>query len=95
MRSISLGSRPPASSTTSWKEPDTSSSIGERADLARSSDFGVNTISGLRTSRFIWRRSRWKYCADVDALQTCRLSSAQSVRNRSMRADECSGPCPS
>ena len=42
-----------------------------------------------------WRRRRWKYCAAVVALQTCMLSSAAAVRNRSMRADECSGPWPS
>ena len=43
----------------------------------------------------IWRRSRWKYCAGVVALQTCMLSSAQSWRYRSRRALECSGPWPS
>ena len=71
------------------------SSTGERAWRARSSDFGVNTISGLRTSRITWRRSTWKYCAAVVQLTTWMLSSAHSVRKRSMRADECSGPWPS
>jgi hypothetical protein len=43
--------------------------------------------SGLRTSRCIWRRRRWKYWAAVVALATWMLSSAQRVRNRSTRAD--------
>ena len=42
-----------------------------------------------------WRRSRWKYCAAVVALKTWMLSSAHRVRNRSMRAELCSGPWPS
>ena len=67
---IRYGHRRPAM-TTSWNEPDGGSSrTGERADratLARSSDFGVKTTSGLRTSRCICRRSRWKYWA-VDGL---------------------------
>ena len=65
----------------------------------RSRLFGVKTISGLRMPRrsrppYIWRRSRWKYCAGVVQLHTCMLFSAQSVRKRSMRALECSGPLP-
>ena len=46
-------------------------------------------------SAVAWRRSTWKYCAAVDGYTTRRLSSAQSVRKRSMRALECSGPWPS
>ena len=89
------GSADPGSSSTSWNEPLVRSSIGERAGFARSSDLGVKTTSGLRTSRTICRRSRWKYCAAVVALATWMLSSAHSVRNRSMRAELCSGPWPS
>ena len=69
--------------------------MGERDALARRSDLGVNTTSGLRTVRRIWRRSRWKNWAAVVALHTWMLSSAARVRNRSMRPDECSGPWPS
>ena len=80
------GSLTPGSSRTSWNEPSVSASTGERLCLARSSDLGVNTISGLRTSRAICRRSRWKYWAAVVALATWMLSSAARVRKRSMRA---------
>src|SRR5207244_5050737 len=59
---------------------------------SRSSDFGVNTTSGLRTSRWSWRRRRWKYWAGVDGQHTWTLSSAASVRKRSTLALECSGP---
>ena len=45
------GSVMPGSSRTSSNEPCTSAATGERDALARSSDFGVNTTSGLRTSR--------------------------------------------
>ena len=83
------------SASTSRNEPVVSSSTFDRAGLARSNDFGVKTTSGLRTARCIWRRSRWKYWAAVVALATWMLSSAQAERNRSMRAEECSGPWPS
>ena len=45
--------------------------------------------------RFTWRRKRWKIWAGVVGWQTCMLSSAHSCRNRSRRAEECSGPWPS
>ena len=80
------------SSSTSSKEPRVKASTGEWLKRARSSALGVNTISGLRTSRAIWRRSRWKYWAEVVGLAAWMLSSAASVRKRSMRAEECSGP---
>ncbi len=66
------------SASTSRNDPDVSSSTFDRAALARSSDFGVKTTSGLRTSRCIWRRRRWKYWAAVVALATWMLSSAHS-----------------
>ena len=69
--------------------------IGERAWRARSSDLGVNTMSGLRSGMRTWARSRWKYWAAVVGSVTRRLPRAHRVRNRSMRAEECSGPCPS
>ena len=94
-RRTALGSSTPGSSSTSSNEPSTRSPTGDRLDLARSSDLGVNTTSGLRTSRCIWRRSRWNSWAAVVALQIWMLSSAARVMNRSMRADECSGPWPS
>src|SRR3954465_13124710 len=78
------------SSSTSWKEPEVSSSTDERDVRARRIDLGVNTINGLRTSRRTCRRNKWKNCAAVVALQTWMLSSAASVRKRSMRPDECS-----
>ena len=64
------------SSSTSSNEPVVRSSIGERLSFMRSGAFGVNSTSGLRTSRRTWRRSRWKYCAAVVALHTWMLSSA-------------------
>ena len=94
-RRTAAGSVIDGSSSTSWNEPWVRSSIGERVSFIRSGRLGVNCTSGLRTSRRIWRRSRWKYCAAVVALQTWMLSSAARVRKRSMRALECSGPWPS
>jgi hypothetical protein len=56
---------------------------------------GEKTTSGLRYSRFIWRRRRWKYCAAVVTLTRCMLGtnalsrergSFVSCRKRSMRA---------
>ena len=79
----------------SRKLPLSSSSAGERMCLARRSDFGVKTTSGLCTGRRTWRRSRWKICDACEQLATWMLSSAQSVRKRSTRAEECSGPWPS
>ena len=65
------------------------------AALFRSIDFGVMMITG----RCIWPsaclRSRWKWLAGVDGWQTAMASSAASCRNRSIRAEEWSGPCPS
>ena len=49
------------SSITSCHAPVTKSSMDERATRARSSDFGVMTMSGRRTPRSTWARSRWKY----------------------------------
>ena len=69
--------------------------MGDRVCFIRSPCFGVNTTSGVCRSLCTWRRSRWKYCAAVVALQTWMLSSAAWIRKRSMRADECSGPWPS
>jgi hypothetical protein len=96
MRFTSPAATPSAgSSSTSSNEPEVSCSTLDRAAFARSSDLGVKMTSGLRMSRRIWRRSRWKYCAAVVALHTWMLSSAAAVRNRSMRAELCSGPWPS
>ena len=83
------------SASTSSNEPFVSSSTLERAGFARSSDFGVKTTSGRRTSPCIWRRRRWKNCPAVVALTTWMLSSALSRRKRSMRPELCSGPWPS
>ena len=57
------------SSTTSSKEPDVKAAIGERAWRARRRDFGVNTMSGLRSGTRTWARSTWKYSAAVVGLQ--------------------------
>jgi hypothetical protein len=46
----------------------------------------VNTTSGFFTSLSAWRRSTWKYCAGVLGTTICQLCSAESCRNRSMRA---------
>jgi len=74
---------------------ETSCSAVERAAASRSSDLGVITTSGLRLARRAWRRSRWKYWAGVVTLAARMLPSAASVRKRSSRALECSGPAPS
>ena len=44
--------------------------MGEAASLLRSKLFGVNTISGRRIGRNIWRRSRWNICAGVEGMHT-------------------------
>ena len=56
---------------------------------------GVITIKGLRKLRRTCRLSKWKYCDGVEGTVTWMFSSALSWRNRSSRALECSGPCPS
>ena len=76
MRWTAAGSATFGSSSTSSNEPVVSSSMGERLSFMRSGCLGVKSTSGLRTSRRIWRRRRWKYCAAVVALQTWMLSSA-------------------
>src|SRR5437016_5405041 len=85
-RRMDEASETEGSSSTSWNDPETNSSTFERDVRARRIDLGVKTIKGLRTSRRTWRRSRWKYWAAVVALATWMLSSAHSVRKRSMRA---------
>ena len=75
--------------------PWVSSSGCDTASLRRSSCFGVKTISGLCSSPSVCRRSRWKYDAGVDGCATVIAFSAHSDRNRSIRADEWSGPWPS
>ena len=72
-----------------------SSDRGEREAGARNIDFGVMTMSGVLAGRSTWARSRWKYCAAVEGWVTRRLPRAQSDKKRSMRAELCSGPCPS
>ncbi len=65
------------------------------ASFARSRPFGVITTSGRRSFASACSRSRWKYWAGVVGLTTVMLSSAPIFRNRSRRAEECSGPLPS
>ena len=67
----------------------------DAASLARSRLFGVITMSGRRSLASACSRSRWKNCAGVVGLTTVMLSSAPIFRNRSRRAEECSGPLPS
>jgi hypothetical protein len=64
---------------------------------------GEKTTRGLRYSLTICRLKRWKYCAGVVTFTRwilgtkgvrCR-GSFVSWRNRSMRAEECSGPAES
>ena len=67
-------------------------STGEQAAFRRSSCLGVATISGRRGREYAWRRSRWKWLAGVEGWATIMFFSAHSVRKRSMRAEEWSGP---
>ena len=80
---------------TSAKEPPASSASGDRDAGARSSDLGVMTTNGVVGVRRTWARSRWKYWAAVEGTATRRFPRAHRDRNRSIRADECSGPWPS
>ena len=80
---------------TVLNSPFVNSASGEVASFARSSDFGVMMISGLRNIRTIWRRSTWKIWLAVVGCTTCMLLSAASCMNRSTRAELCSGPWPS
>jgi cobalt-zinc-cadmium resistance protein CzcA len=84
-----------ASSITSWNPPAVNSVSFETAAGWRRSDLGDMTMSGFCTSRSTWRRRAWKKLAGVVMLATWILSSAQSWRKRSKRAEECSGPWPS
>ena len=81
--------------STGRNVPLVSSSGCDTASLRRSSCFGVKTISGLCSSCSVCRRSRWKYDAGVDGWATVIAFSAHSAMNRSIRADEWSGPWPS
>ncbi len=83
------------SGITVWKPPLVNSDSGEVASLWRSRLLGVNTTSGLRKGRSIWRRSTWKIWPAVVGCTTCMLVSAANCRKRSRRAELCSGPCPS
>ena len=69
--------------------------MGERERGERSMDLGVTTINGRFGESSAWERSRWKYWADVEGMVTRMFPRALSARNRSKRAEECSGPCPS
>ena len=67
----------------------------DAASFRLSIDFGVNTTIGWCSSPSECCRSRWKYDAGVDGWATTNASSAAIVSQRSIRADEWSGPCPS
>ncbi len=67
-------------------------STGLVAWRRRSMAFGVKTTSGFCGRSHAWRRSRWNHDAGVEGRATIMLSSAQSCRYRSMRAEEWSGP---
>ena len=58
---LSGGAISSISGMTNWNRlPSAMSPSDDTASLCRSSDFGVNTISGLRKLRCNWRRSAWK-----------------------------------
>ena len=90
--SASTSSR--AGPITVLNSPLVNSDSGEVASLARSSDFGVMMISGLRNMRTICRRSTWKIWLAVVGCTTCMLLSAASCMKRSRRAELCSGSLP-
>ena len=69
--------------------------IEDDASGWRSMLFGVKITRGLRQDRSACRRSKWKYWAAVEGWHIWKLSRAANCRKRSMRALECSGPCPS
>ena len=73
---------------TGKKVPDVKSLIDDAAAFRRNIDFGVKTTIGRRFGFAAWKRSRWKYEAGVDGCATVIFFSAQSARNRSIRADE-------
>ncbi len=94
--SVSTASGSASSSAIKGRnDPSVKSGGCDAASLRLSIDLGVNTISGLCSSPSEWRRSRWKYDAGVEGCATTNASSAHIVRNRSIRAEEWSGPCPS
>ena len=93
--STAAGSVIVGSASTGCQVPEVKSSGIETASLLRSIDFGVATITGRCRSFSAWRRSRWKWLAGVDGCATTKASSAASSRNRSIRAEEWSGPWPS
>ena len=75
--------------------PAVKSSGWDAASLRLSIDFGVKTMSGRCRCSSACSRSRWKWLAGVDGCATRKASCAASVRKRSIRAEEWSGPWPS
>ena len=87
-RAPASASMTPGSSSTSWNEP-VRELVDRRAGLLHAQALlrGEHDQRRAGARECTWRRSRWKYCAAVVALTICMLSSAASVRNRSMRAE--------
>ena len=75
--------------------PSVKSSGCEAASLRLSIDFGVKTISGRCSSPSECWRSRWKWLRRGRRLRDRERVVGASVRNRSIRAEEWSGPWPS
>ncbi len=90
-----LGVAMAASASTGRQLPSVKSAGWQTATLLRSIDFGVITISGRCISPSACWRSMWKWLAGVDGWQTVIASSAASCSQRSIRAEEWSGPWPS
>ncbi len=63
--------------------------------MLRSIDFGVATINGRCALPRQWWRSRWNQLAGVLGWATVNASSPASCSQRSIRAEEWSGPWPS
>ncbi len=64
------------------------SESAEEAAFRRSIDLGVKTTIGRLAGFIACQRSRWKYEEGEDGCATVMFSSAQSAKNRSMRAEE-------
>ena len=84
-----------ASAMNGRNVPSVKSAGCDAASLRLSIDFGVNTTIGRCSSPRECCRSRWKYDAGVDGWATTNASSAHIVSQRSIRAEEWSGPWPS
>ena len=83
------------SGSTSLNRPEVNSAIGETTFGCLNKDLGDMTTQGFLNSQVSCLLSKWKKLEGSVILATTMLYSAESCKNRSGLALECSGPWPS